>query len=242
MAGTPTLQTVLKTIEILEVLSREPTDAVTLARVTEALQWSRPATHQYLASLVRAGWLEQDASRRYRLAGGASLFAQSVAERSGRPPAILQVMEDLVVTLREPISFAVLSSNEALIVERREPQRSLIHRNPERHLSLASASGQVLLAFDRRARPPKDDKLAALADEARRKGYGQILNEWMGDEVEAIAVPIMQAEWCLGALSVIAPAGRMSIPTAIDELNKARLRVEALIGGSAVDDDPARPR
>jgi DNA-binding IclR family transcriptional regulator len=136
-------------------------------------------------------------------------------------------MEELVEVLQEPISFAILHGNEALIVERREPRRPLIHRNLERHLDLASASGQVLLAFDRRARQGLEPELAALADEAVAKGYGEIRNhEWMGDEVEAVAVPIIRGERCLGALSVIAPAGRMSIPDAVSELLGARARIE----------------
>ena len=47
MAGTPTLQTVVKTIDVLEVLSQEDADSVGLARVAEALGWSRAATHHY---------------------------------------------------------------------------------------------------------------------------------------------------------------------------------------------------
>ncbi|WP_270889311.1 IclR family transcriptional regulator [Pedococcus sp. 5OH_020] len=227
MAGTPTLQTVVKTIDVLEALSQEDTESVSLARVAEVLQWSRAATHQYLASLVRTGWLEQDADRRYRLGYGATLFADAVAQKGGTPPVILRTMEELVEVLQEPISFAILHGDEALIVERREPRRPLIHRNPERHLDLASASGQVLLGFDPRARQELSSELAELAEEARRKGYGEIHNhEWMGDEVEAVAVPIMRGQRCLGALSVIAPAGRMSIPEAVSELVSARARVE----------------
>lgn len=236
MAGTPTLQTVVKTIDVLEAFGQEDSESVSLARIAETLQWSRAATHQYLASLVRAGWLEQDADRRYRLGDGAVLFAEAVAQKTGTPPVILRVMEELVEVLQEPISFAVLHGNEALIVERREPKRGLIHRNPERHLDLASASGQVLLAFDRRARQGLKPELAALAQEAERKGYGEIRNhEWMGDEVEAVAVPAMRGTRCLGALSVIAPAGRMSIPDAVAELFRARARIEEALNDVASD-------
>ena len=226
MAGTPTLQTVVKTIDVLQAFSAEATESVSLARMAEVLQWSRPATHQYLASLVRAGWLEQDADRRYRLGHGAVLFADAVTLKSGTPQAILNGMEELVDALQESISFAILHGDEALIIERREPRRALVHRNPELHLDMASASGQVLLAFDPRCRDLRPD-LADLTEATLRNGYGEIHNhEWMGDEVEAIAVPVMRGPRCLGALSVIAPAGRMSIPTAIRELQQARSRIE----------------
>jgi len=243
MAGTPTLQTVVKTIGVLEMLSREDADSVGLARVAEVLGWSRAATHQYLSSLVRANWLEQDADRRYRLAHGAVLFAEAVAQKIGTPPVILRVMDELVEVLQEPISFAVLRGNEALIVERREPRRSLIHRNPERHLNLASASGQVLLAFDPRARQGLPPELAELVDETERKGYGEIRNhEWMGDDVEAVAVPVLRGSRCLGALSVIAPVGRMSIPDAVSELVSARARIEAALNGAQVAPTTASDR
>ncbi|MEU6408286.1 helix-turn-helix domain-containing protein [Microbispora sp. NPDC046933] len=240
MAGTPMLQTVVKTIDVLQALSQEDTESVSLARMAEVLRWSRPATHQYLTSLVRTGWLEQDQDRRYRLGYGAVLFAEAVAQKSGTPRAILRTMEELVQVLQEPISFAILHGDEVLIIERREPRRPLIHRNPERHLGLDSASGQVLLAFDPRARADLSHELMTLAEEARRKGYGEIRNhEWLGDEVEAVAVPIMRGERCLGALSVIAPAGRMSIPDAVSELFNARARTEeALLKPEPPDEIP----
>jgi DNA-binding IclR family transcriptional regulator len=226
MAGTPILQTTLKTIELLEVLTRFGTHAP-LASVAEALGWSRSATHQYLASLARMGWVEQDHERRYRLGSGAVLFARSIVELEFLPHPITDAMDELVDVLKEPISFAVLHGEEAVIVERREPRRSLIHRNPERHLSLVSASGQVLLAFDRRAQALRSPEHAALIEEVERTGHGEVRNtSWMGDDIEAIAVPVMRGDWCLGALSVIAPAGRMSLEDAASELKKAARKIE----------------
>mgnify|MGYP002623545443 CR=1 FL=1 len=233
MAGTPVLQTAVKTVELLEVLARQGAEAVSLARIAEQVGWGRAATHQYLNSLVHAGWVEQDAERRYRLGGAAFVFAQSVGQHAGAPRAVVAMMEELVDALNEPISFAILHRDEALIVERREPQRSLIYRNLERHLDLTTASGQVLLAFDDRTRAYWRPEYTLLAEEVRKKGYGEIRNqEWMGDAVEAFAVPIMNGEQCLGALSVIAPVGRMPVDRAIAELFAARKKAEANIAGS----------
>ncbi len=233
MAGTPTLQTAVKTIAVLEALSRQEERAVTLAHLAHALGWSKAATHQYLSSLVHAGWLEQDEERRYRLGSGAVLFARSVDEVDFLPPPIITGMEELVDILQEPISFAILHGDEAVIVERREPHRSLIHRNPERHLSLTSASGKALLAFDKRTQALWQPEYTPLAEEVVARGYAEVHNKaWMGDDVEAIAVPIMREEWCLGALSAIAPAGRMPMDTAAREMTRMRERIERAIAES----------
>ncbi|RWZ46060.1 hypothetical protein ELQ90_16375 [Labedella phragmitis] len=227
MAGTPILQTALKTIEVLEVLSRFGAQPASLGSIAEALGWSRAATHQYLTSLSRTGWVEQDQERRYRPGSGAVLFARSIVELDFLPHPITDAMDELVDVLKEPISFAVLHGEEAVIIERREPRRSLIHRNPERYLSLVSASGQVLLAYDRRAQALRTPQHEQLIAEVERTGHGEVRNKsWMGDDVEAIAVPVMRGDWCLGALSVIAPAGRMSLPDAAAELKSSAARIE----------------
>lgn len=245
MAGTPALQTVIKTIRVLEAVMDQDSDHVTLAALTHSLGWSRGATHQYLSSLVKAGWLQQDAQRRYQLASKAAVFGRYASEHAGVPPAVSAVMAELVSRLQEPISFAVLQGREAVIVERVEPQRPFaIQRGAELRMALRSASGQVLVAFDRRRSPAlageeNSDEIRARVREA---GYATTSARWMGDFVEAVAVPIMDGEDCLGALSAVAPEGRMNVPEAVGALLSARQDVEASLHSEHSERSEEDPR
>jgi len=230
MAGTPALQTVIKVIQVLEAVMDQGTDEVSLAKLSQSLGWTRGATHQYLSSLVKAGWMQQDADRRYQLASKAAIFGRYASEHAGVPPAVTAEMAELVTTLHEPISFAVLQGREAVIVERREPQRPFaIQRGAELRMALRSASGQVLIAFDRRRSDALVDpeRTEDVQREVRALGYAITRAQWMGDTVEAVAVPVMDGGECLGALSAVAPEGRMDIQVAIAELLAARKRIEA---------------
>lgn len=237
MAGTAALQTVIKTVHVLEAVMDQGTDDVSLTKLAEQLGWSRGATHQYVASLVRAGWMQQNANRQYQLASKAAIFGRYASEHAGVPPTVLTVMSELVSTLQEPISFAVLQGREAVIVERVEPTRPFaMQRGAELRMGLRSASGQVLIAFDRRRSdtlvgPEKSEEITT---QVRRAGYAITHAEWMGDTVEAVAVPVMDGDECLGALSAVAPEGRMDMDAAIAALITARQRIETTLADASV--------
>ncbi|WP_200331753.1 IclR family transcriptional regulator [Leucobacter sp. L43] len=228
MSGPTTLQSVEKTIRALEVFMHFDRAAVTLSEIADALGWSRPATHQYLTTLVHTGWLQQDSRRQYRLSIRAAAFGRFAIAHAGVPEAVSRHMRTLVDRLEEPISFAVRNGDSALIVERLEPKRSLsVRRETELLLPLGSTSGQVLLACDPHAtaeeQAPYEEELAII----RRQGYAVHRAVWMGDAIEVIAVPLMQGHECLGALSVIAPEGRMALDDAIQIMRDARRQLEA---------------
>ncbi|MEJ6488953.1 helix-turn-helix domain-containing protein [Leucobacter sp. USCH14] len=235
MSGHTTLQSVEKTIRVLEVFMHFDRAAVTLSEIADALEWSRPATHQYLTTLVHTGWLQQDSRRKYRLSIRAAAFGRFATAHAGVPEAVSRRMRALVERLEEPISFAVRNGESALIVERLEPRRSLsVRREAERLLPLSSTSGQVLLAFDPHStaaeQEPYLDDLAVI----REQGYSVHRAVWMGDAIEVIAVPLMQGDECLGALSVIAPEGRMAMDDSIDVMLEARRALEAELSAGLV--------
>ena len=228
MAGPTTLQSVEKTIRVLEVFLQFDRAAVTLSEVAESLGWSRPATHQYLTTLVHCGWVQQDPKRQYRLSIRAAAFGRFATAHAGVPEPVTRHMRALMEQLEEPISFAVRNGGSALIVERIEPQRSLtVRREAERLLPLGSTSGQVLLAFDPHATPAEKEPYADVLATITEHGYSLHRAVWMGDSIEVVAVPVMQGEECLGALSVIAPEGRMDMERAISEMRRARSALEA---------------
>jgi DNA-binding IclR family transcriptional regulator len=236
MAGTVALQTVLKTVQVLEAITQQESETVSLSRVSELLGWGRAATHQYLSSLVRAGWLQQDGDRQYQLATRAAVFGKFAVEHAALPLSIPRVMQELVSELNEAVSFAVMQLNEAVIVERYEPRRPFgINRDVERHMPLLeTASGQVLLAFEATQTHTLGAETKKVVSKIRASGYAHARVEWMGDMIDAIAVPIVRNTQCIGALSVIAPEGRMDIHSATLALIQARERIESeLMAGAA---------
>lgn len=239
MAG---LQSVLKTVSVLEAILRLNESRVSVSEISQTLGWSRAATHQYLSSLLAAGWLQQTAGRKYELTAQAAVFGRFAVAHAGVPPELPRAMEELVNELSEPISFAVLNGNEAVIVERHEPQRPFaIHRDAERHLRLRhSSSGLVLLAFDHYASREMNPETEERIQSVRMQGYAQTHSEWLGDVVDAAAVPIMSGEKCLGALSVVAPEKRLVMEKAISALKATRARIEQQIA-ERLDNTPQSP-
>lgn len=222
------LQSVSKTILVLETFLKFPAGRASVSELSRELGWSRAATHQYVSTLAEVGWLVQNSKRDYQLSPRAAVFGRFAIEYSGVPPEISRAMEDLVGKLNEPISYAVLNGSEAIIIERHEPKRPFaISRTAEPHLELrTSASGMVLLAFDAHVDRRRFAEMADNLTEIQKQGFARSHSEWLGDIVDVVAVPIMSRGECLGALSVIAPDGRLDIPKARDELISMRTVVE----------------
>jgi DNA-binding IclR family transcriptional regulator len=84
-SGTPSLQTVLKVVQVLEAVTLEQSGHVNLSKISRVLGWSRGATHQYLSSLVRAGWMQQNEDRQYQLASRAAAFGRYAIKHAGIP-------------------------------------------------------------------------------------------------------------------------------------------------------------
>lgn len=237
------LQSVSKTILVLETFLKFPGGRTSVSSLARELGWSRAATHQYMSTLAQSGWLQQSEDREYQLSPRAAVFGRFAIEYSGAPPELSPVMESLVESLNEPISYAVLNGNEAIILERHEPRRPFtIAQANEPHLELrTSASGMVLLAFDAHVDASRREGMEEELATVRAQGYAQSHSKWLGDVVDVVAVPIMSRGECLGALSVIAPDGRLDVPRAREELIASRAEVERRISASdALDDVPVR--
>jgi DNA-binding IclR family transcriptional regulator len=222
------LQSVSKTILALEAFLKFDGGQSSVSSLARELGWSRAATHQYVSTLAEAGWLVQNDKREYLLSPRAAVFGRFATENSGVPLEVTRAMESLVEILNEPISYAMLNGNEAIIIERHSPRRPFaITREMEPHMDLrTSASGLVLLAFDAHVGEGRRAGMEVELEEVRAQGYAESHSEWLGDQVDVVAVPIMSFGECLGALSVIAPAGRMNLSEARAALKASRIRVE----------------
>ena len=228
------LQSVSKTILVLETFLKFPDGRASVSELAREVGWSRAATHQYVSTLAEVGWLVQNAKRHYQLSPRAAVFGRFAIEYAAVPPQVSQAMEELVDVLNEPISYAVLNGDEATIIERHEPKRPF-SMSAEPHLDLrTSASGMALLAFDSHVDESSINEMGDTLNAIRERGYAQSHSEWLGDIVDVVAVPIMSRDECLGAMSVIAPEGRLNIPLARKELLAARVKIEAAIESAQV--------
>lgn len=230
------LQSVSKTIQVLEAFLEFDGGRSSVSELARLLGWSRAATHQYVSTLAESGWLMQNDKREYLLSPRAAVFGRFAIEYSAVPAEISRAMVTLVEQLNEPISYAVLNGNEAIIIERHEPRRPFaITQALEPHLDpRTSASGLALLAFDAHLDRARWAGLEGKLEEARALGYTESHSDWLGDAIDAVAVPIMLRGECLGALSVIAPAGRMDLPIARSTLCAARQSIERELAEAAL--------
>jgi IclR family pca regulon transcriptional regulator len=100
-------------VEILKCFTTERR-VIGIAELAELLHGSRSTTHRYATTLVELGYLEQDASRKYRLAtratdiGLAAIGALPIHQHA-RP-----VLEDLRLQTNYTVSLGILDEDRAL--------------------------------------------------------------------------------------------------------------------------------
>jgi IclR family pca regulon transcriptional regulator len=132
-----------------------------IADLAEILDLSRPTTHRYVGTLVSLGYLEQDASRKYRLALGtidlgAGLNAMGLCLHA-RPH-----LEELSQHSGHTAEIAVLDGLEILVLDRVRGTRAGRAKLPENDRSTlrlpayCTGMGKALLAY---LRTPVQEKL-----------------------------------------------------------------------------------
>lgn len=225
--GTRTLSSPMQMLRMIERLAlRTETPAKVLS---SDLGWSSAKTHQYLTTAVAAGWVMRTENG-YALSVRACALGNSASQRFGLSAELRASMTEACETLGEPISYAVLNGDSPQIIERVEPTRALHFRiSLEQPMSIVtSASGSLLVAYLNRAdREDLRRRIPELKNEdyyayIRKQGHVVISGFWEGDEIEAVAVPVMIHGNCAGALSAITPHSRTAPEVMLNELGRIR--------------------
>jgi IclR family pca regulon transcriptional regulator len=228
-----------------------------IADIADELGMSRSTTHRYVITLVALGYLEQEASRKYRLGlrvidlGMAALGSTGLAEHAH------PYLEELRARTSYTASLAVLDGTEIVYVDRvRSFRRGLRGSNPglqpgSRLPAYCTALGKVLLAH-----LPSDAQRRALAEmKLTRRGPNTItskraLREQLADlreaplaiadreltdELCAIAAPVRDGGGeVVAAVNVAANAGLISAEEMIEALGphviSAANRISARLG------------
>src|SRR5438445_12579973 len=88
-----------------------------IADIADELGMSRSTTHRYVITLVALGYLEQGASRKYRLGLRVTDLGMSALNSTGLRDHARPYLEELRQRTSYSASLVVLDGNEALIVD-----------------------------------------------------------------------------------------------------------------------------
>ncbi len=202
------VQPVRKALKVLEYVAAEERE-LTLTEICTRLRLPKTTCFRYLRTLTVAGFLAHDVtSDRYRL--GEKLRTLALPQvRSPLVGVALPVMRRLRDRFNETVNVAELSGSDVIYLEIVESRRSLRMqaRVGARDPATKTALGKALLAT-----LPVNEQPPTLRIELRKAK----LRGWATDHAEnedeswCVGVAIWQEERAVAALSLSAPASRMS--------------------------------
>jgi DNA-binding IclR family transcriptional regulator len=238
-AGPHLLSSTQKSLVLLEALA-EAGRACGVSELAQLVGSTRGTVHKRLATLVAAGWVEQNADGRYGLSLLAARVGNAALAQAGLGDRIHEVLRWTVQETGETCSVAMLHRDAALIVQRAESDQVLhadIRIGTQIPLS-AGASSLVLLAFALSAQ--QRDELRArgveLATEERvaaveQAGVAYTIDEFV-EGISAVAIPLRDdLRFTTMALTLAGPRSRFEPDHAERVLRVARERIAALTRG-----------
>ncbi len=212
-----------------------------IADIADELGMSRSTTHRYVITLVALGYLEQGASRKYRLGLRVTDLGLSAINATDLREHAHPQLEELRQRTSYTASVTVLDGTEALIVDIARSYRRGLHsirraiRPGSRVPVHSTAAGKVLLA----ALPDRDQRellghakltrsgpnaitskkaLRSELEKVRDQGYA-IDDEEFIEGVRAIAVPVREESGHVAAAMAISAASSMiTAPEMVDGL------------------------
>src|SRR6202167_2620137 len=161
-----------------------------IADIGDELGMSRSTTHRYVITLVALGYLEQGASRKYRLGLRVTDLGMSALNSTGLREHSHPYLEELRQRTRYTASLSVLDGSDILYVDR---ARSFLSGQKNIDLGLhpgsrlpayCTAMGKILLAY-----LPDDERNARLTDvKLTKRGPNTITSKnALRDELNEVA-------------------------------------------------------
>ena len=213
-----------------------------IADVADELGISRSTTHRYVITLVALGYLEQGASRKYRLGLKVTDLGMSVLNATGLREHAHQYLEELRQRTSYTVSLAVLDGPEIVYVDRvrslRRGQGAVdLNLHPGSRLpAYCTAMGKLLLAnlpeqeqreilasMKLKKRGPNTitskEALRNELDEVREESFA-VNDEELAPELHSIAVPVRnEAREVVAAVSLAAHTSTISLSELVDALS-----------------------
>ena len=212
-----------------------------IADIADGLGMSRSTTHRYVITLVALGYLEQGASRKYRLGLKVTDLGMAALNSTGLREHAHEYLEELRQRTSYTASLAVLDGADILYVDRARSFRrgqskiDLGLRPGSRLPAYCTAMGKLLLA-----NLPEDEQRELLASmkltkrgpntitskKALREELEQCLrrfavnDEELAPELYAIAAPVRnEAREVVAALNLAADTSMISLSELVDALS-----------------------
>ena len=212
-----------------------------IADIADDLGMSRSTTHRYVITLVALGYLEQGASRKYRLGLRVTDLGMSALNSTGLREHAHPYLDELRRRSSYTVSLGVLDDTDVLYVDRArslrrgQDQNSLDLQPGSRLPAHTTAMGKLLLA-----NLPDEDQRSVLAsikltkpapntiaskkalreelDEVHEEGFA-VNDEELAPGLFAIAAPVRnEARDVVAAVSLSAPSSMISLDELVDAL------------------------
>jgi IclR family transcriptional regulator, pca regulon regulatory protein len=212
-----------------------------IADIADELEMSRSTTHRYVITLVALGYLEQGASRKYRLGLGVTDLGMSALNSTGLREHAHPYLEELRQRTSYTSSLAVLDGIDILYVDRARSFRrgqskiDLGLHTGSRLPAYCTAMGKLLLAY-----LPEQEQRELIAemkltkqgpntitskqalrdelDEIREESFA-VNDEELAAELRSIAAPVRnEAREVTAAVSLAAHTSMISLAELVDAL------------------------
>lgn len=239
---------VVKALDILELVAREPERAHSLTEIAERLQMNQATCVNILKTLVDKNYLEHLGRKRgYRLGPMAYSLTGSVAYGQQLITAAKDVMNELTGKLNETSILGILRNHKRFILHIVNSDQDLQVRSRTERDAYETATGRLLMAYlPTKAQesfvqavglPANDVWPEAATPETLQDALTKIRQEALAvtysrTHIVGLAVPIYQQEQVVAALSVFLPEVRYSAErqtTIIQALNEAAQRISRQI-------------
>jgi IclR family pca regulon transcriptional regulator len=213
-----------------------------IADIADELEMSRSTTHRYVITLVALGYLEQGASRKYRLGLGVTDLGMSALNSTGLREHAHPYLEELRQRTSYTSSLAVLDGIDILYVDRARSFRrgqskiDLGLHTGSRLPAYCTAMGKLLLAY-----LPEQEQRELIAemkltkqgpntitskqalrdelDEIREESFA-VNDEELAAELRSIAAPVRnEAREVTAAVSLAAHTSMISLAELVDALS-----------------------
>ena len=234
-----------------------------IADIADGLGMSRSTTHRYVITLVALGYLEQGASRKYRLGPRVTDLGISAIDSTGLRERAHPSLEELRQRTSHTASLAVLDGDEVLYVDhargfRRDQGKIDLDLSPGSRLPAhCTAMGKLLLAY-----LPEHEQRELLASlqltkhgpntitakqtlreqlEQIRKDGLAVNDQELDPELRSIAAPVRDRTGAVrAAVNLAAPSSAVALAELVDALGPQLVatadNISAQLGYSRDDD------
>jgi DNA-binding IclR family transcriptional regulator len=238
------IQVVVRALEILEYVSKQSNEPVSLSEISTAVGLHQPTCANIVKTLVTKNYLEHLGRKHgYRLGANAYHLTGNLAYSQNLILAAKDVMENLTKTLNESSLLGILRNHKRYLLHTSQSDHDLLVRSRTETDIYPTATGRILMAFMPikdleniiqviglpqpqvwQGAQTKEDLLLAL-DEIRRNEMAFTLS---AKHIVGVSVPIKKADKVLASLSVFLPESRYTPPhkaQIIHELVKAKEKI-----------------